>query len=89
MKLRGPFAIKPGPNPRIVCKWCKLHVAVRTAGEDCLNYLICTRPNCMRDRPRTEANLYLNEIVAQTIVYGVQLQAKGLYFEQPASETTS
>jgi hypothetical protein len=43
----------------------------------------------MRDRPRTEANLYLNEIVAQTIVYGVQLQAKGLYFEQPASETTS
>ena len=88
MKLHGPFEIKPGPNPRIICKWCKLHVAVRTSGVDELNYLICTRPTCVAKRPSSESAKYSNEIIAQIMIYGAQIQSKGLYFEQPSEETT-
>jgi hypothetical protein len=78
VKLLGPFRIKSGPNPRIVCKWCAKHVAVRSVDDDVLSYLICTRPNCMQSRP---ANEYANEIAAQIMIYGAQLDGNALKFE--------
>ena len=82
MKLRGPFTIRTGPNPRIVCKWCNKHVAVRTSDIDELDYLICTRPSCVRSRPKSEAAGYMNEIVAQIMIYGAQLDGNALKFEE-------
>lgn len=82
MKLRGPFAIKSGPNPRIICKWCHKNVAVRSSGVDELNYLICTRPICLRDRPNSEMAGYMNETLAQIMVYGAQIDGNALKFEQ-------
>lgn len=49
--LHGPFEVKHGPNPRILCIWCKKPVALRNARNG-IYVLMCTRLICETERPR-------------------------------------
>lgn len=72
MKLEGPFKIKPGPIPRILCEWCDRPVSLRSGELNTIHILICTRQECKRTRFQKHpySKTYDGEIAAQIITFG-------------------